>query len=114
MSRQADIWDKGTAIGALVIVTGFYAYVFFSIPVYQELFRDFETSLPISTRIVFGTYLYWNIFVVLGVVGCILILWRSDRRGWYFLVPALLSVFLLLSVTVWAMYAPILEQAGAT
>ena len=114
MSRQADIWDKGIATGALVIVIGFYGYVVYSVPAYEELFRDFEMSLPISTQIVFGTYLYWSIFVVLGVVGCTLILWRSDRRGWFFLVPALLSVFVLLPVTVWAMYAPILDQTGAT
>ena len=115
MSRRADIWDKGIATGALVIVTGFYAFVIYAIPMYQELFRDFETSLPISTRIVFGTYLYWSIFfVALGVGGCTLILLRGDRRGWYFLAPALLSIFVLLPVTIWAMYAPPFVLDGAT
>ncbi len=115
MSRRADVWDKGIAIGALVIVAGFYAYVVYSAPAYQELFRDFDVSLPIITRIVFGSYLYWSIFfVALGAVGCTVIMLRGDRRGWYFLVPALLSMYVVLPVTVWAMYAPIFELGSAT
>ena len=115
MSRQANSWEKGIAIGALVVVTSFYAYVIYSIPAYQELFRDFETGLPIITQFVFATYFYWSTsFVVLGAVGATLILLRRDRRGWFFLVPASISIVVTLPIAVWAMYAPIFEAGSAT
>ena len=69
MKRPANIWDKGIAAVVLLIVGGFYGYVGYSVPVFEALFRESETKLPISTQIVFETYLYWFVFVALGVVG---------------------------------------------
>ena len=115
MSRQADIWDIRLAIGALAVVASFYVYVIYLGQEYRELFRAFDAPLPIITRIVLGTYFYWSVlFVVLGALGCALILLRRDRRGWLFLFPVLISMVVVLPISVWAMYAPIFEMGSAS
>lgn len=115
MCRQPDVWNKGIAICLLAIIFGFYAFVIYLGPEFQALFREFDSDLPISTRIVLGIYFYWSIlFIALGAVGFTMILMRRDSRGWAFLVPALISIVVFLPVAVWAMYAPIIVLGNTT
>ena len=114
MQISANTWNKGIATAAFVIVVGIYGNICFLVPGLEEVFSDFGTELPLSTQIVIETHLYWSLFVALGVVGVVQIFWRNDSRGWYFLIAALISAFILQAVTVWAMYAPVLAYADAT
>ena len=114
MQISANTWNKGIATAALVIVVGIYGYFGYLVPRFEEVFSAFGTELPLSTKIVIETHLYWSLFVALGVVGFVQILRRNDRRGWYFLIAALISAFILQAVTVWAMYAPVFAYADAT
>ena len=109
MKKLADVWRRGIAIGALVIVVGFYALVIYGTPQFELLFDDsYRGDLPIITQLVFRTYTYWIIFGLLGLVGGGLILLRRDRRGWFLLNTAIGSVLVLLPVWIFAMYAPTL------
>ncbi len=111
MKKQSDVWKRGIAIGALVIVVGFYALVLKETPWYENWHYEKNqysniTDLPIVTQLVFRTYTYWIIFGLLGLVGGGLILLRRDRRGWFLLNTAIGSVLVLVPVWIFAMYAP--------
>ena len=70
MKKLTDVWEKAIAIGALVIVVGFYAPVLYGMPSFESLFDDsYRWDLPIITQLVFRTYTYWIIFGLLGLVG---------------------------------------------
>ena len=113
MKKQSDVWKRGIAIGALVIVVGFYALVIYGTPSFESLYSDFyRGDLPIITQLVFRTYTYWIIFGLLGLVGGGLILLRRDRRGWFLLNTAIGSVLVLLPVWIWAFYAPVIPCCG--
>jgi hypothetical protein len=109
VKKLADVWRRGIAIGAVVIVVGFYALVIYGTPSFESLFYDsdyYRGDLPIITQLVFRTYTYWIIFGLLGLVGGGLIMMRRDRRGWFLLNTAIGSVLVLLPVWIFAMYAP--------
>ena len=115
MKKLTDVWEKAIAIGALVIVVGFYAPVLYGMPSFESLFDysdSYRGDLPIITQLVFRTYTYWIIFGLLGLVGGGLILLRRDRRGWFLLNTAIGSVLVLLPVWIWAMYAPVIPCCG--
>ena len=98
MKRPADKRDKRIAAGVLVIVVGFHGFlIYVASELTHFVFTD-ELKLSLSAQIVVETYLYWFVFVALGVGGFALIFWRNDRRGWYFLNTALLSAVVLLLV----------------
>ncbi len=108
MRRQLFSFERVVAAIALLLVIGFYVYAYFLIPAMQELFRDMGLPIPTRTQFVLDTYLYWFVFLAAGLGGFSLIFWFQNRRGWYLLLTAVLSVLILLPITVWAMYGPVM------
>jgi hypothetical protein len=106
VKKLTDVWEKAIAIGALVIVVGFYALVIYGTPSFESFYYSdfYRGDIPIITQLVFRTYTYWIIFGLLGLVGGGLILLRRDRRGWFLLNTAIGSVLVLLPVWIFAMY----------
>ena len=76
-------------VSALVLA----ALVFFVLPQFAEIFKDFETPLPVTTQILLaiasevrGRIWLWCILAAAAVIGTVFFL-RSDvgRRGWDYL-----------------------------
>lgn len=108
MQRRSIPVGRVTAILALLFVVACHAYGFYLISSFQDLFATGEMTVPSQTRLVLDTYKYWLLFPLLAIAGCVMIFWTQDRRGWYLLAIAVLSVLVILPLTVWAMYAPVI------
>ena len=98
------------AMFLLLFVGASHAWGYYLLASFQKLFTTGGIPIPPLTRVILVTHKYWLLFPVLGLAGCVMLFWSKDRRGWYLLTMALLSVLILLPLTVWAMYAPVTQN----
>jgi type II secretory pathway component PulF len=90
----------------------FFAYVYWSIPNYIDLFKGFGAKLPGETRFVLDTYRFWGVFAIAALAGTTMLFTEHRRWGWGLLAPAGVSVVILWPLTVWALYAPIFDMGS--
>ena len=107
MRPQPLILQRTFAALSFLLVASFYAFLYFLIPSFKELFREMGAPIPRHTQLVLDSYPYWFAFLIFAAVGFVLIWWRQQPQGWYLLLGAVLSVAIFLPLTVWAMYGPV-------
>jgi type II secretory pathway component PulF len=98
-----------TAISILVYGIG----VHFLIPEFERLFIEFKTELPFVTKLVFATYRYWLILLVIPIGIYVKYLNKEElttkieNRILFLFVAMLLFSIVLLPLLVTVMYLPI-------
>jgi len=103
-----------TIILAILVVAAY-----FIIPVFTEMFSSFGGELPSTTQFVIATYKYWLIIPIITLAICIDVWRRSEYTGRYrTLVSYTLlgfvvgTIFLVVFVSIFAMYAPIFTMGN--
>ncbi|MGI9301713.1 MAG: hypothetical protein ACR2RB_03260 [Gammaproteobacteria bacterium] len=89
------------------------------VPQFVELFDGFSSELPFVTNVVVYSYPYWLIFPAITLVAGTYIARRNEFNSRQLVASVGLFVggfalaFVLLGVSVWAFYAPIVQLSEA-
>jgi hypothetical protein len=93
-----------------ILVTAAY----FIIPVFADMFSSFGGELPSTTQFVIATYKYWLIIPIITLAICIDVWRRSEytekyRKFVFYTLGGFVvaTIFLVVFVSIFAMYAPI-------
>ena len=100
--------EKIIAIFIVLISTAFTLYSYYLVSGLIDVFSEMDVNIPLQTILVIDTFKYWFIFTIIGLIGIYLLIFKLNRRGWLFLFASGISVCVLLPVTTWSMYAPVL------
>ena len=100
--------EKFIAITIVLITILFNMYSYHLVSGLIDVFSEMEINIPQQTNIVMATFRYWFVFTLLGLIGAFLVIHKHNRKGWWLLIISGISVFILLPITVWSMYAPVL------
>lgn len=86
-------------------------------PQFADLFEEFENSIPFTTKIVLLSYKLWWVFPLVTLLVGVDLLRRETISGQHVAMAGglffggFVLAFLLLSLSVWAMYAPVMEMS---
>ncbi|MES9825554.1 MAG: hypothetical protein ABW127_14095 [Candidatus Thiodiazotropha endolucinida] len=106
MNREISTIEKFVAILFALIVCVFTVYTQFVIAGFDELFSETNVVIPKSTQLVFTTFRWWVLLLVIAVIGVYQVIYVKNRKGWWLLSSALIFITALLPITVWSMYEP--------
>ena len=109
MNNEISTIEKFAAVFVGLLVLAFTAYSQVMITGFVELFSEIEVEIPNSTQLVFSTYRWWILIAVIAVIGIFQIIYLKTRKGWWFVSTAIIFAAILLPITVWSMYAPVLQ-----
>ena len=109
MNNEITLIEKYVTILFGLLVFAFTAYSQFMISGFVELFSEMEVEIPKSTQLVFATYRSWALLAVMAILGIFQAFYFKSRKGMWLVCVALLFSVVLLPITVWSMYAPVME-----
>ena len=109
MNKEITPIEKYVAILFGLLVIAFTAYSQFMISGFVELFSEIEVEIPKSTQLIFATYRWWVLLAVVAIIGVFQAIYLKARNGLWLVSGAMLIAFILLPITVWSMYAPVMQ-----
>jgi type II secretory pathway component PulF len=92
---------------------GFFAYgAFVVIREFEAIFESFETELPIQTSLLIGSYRYWGVLGLISVFILFKVSKCKSSKSMKLLVWLVVLSILLVPLTFWGIYSPVLEGSG--
>ncbi len=117
--RPVKLWMMILSVVLTVASAAIYGVIFVYGAGFRDLFQGFGDELPVLTRYFLGSYQYYGVLILIGLVPCVSLLWNRNRQiaesnRLFMAVFASfgLSMFVL-SVAVTAAYLPIFKPGAA-
>jgi type II secretory pathway component PulF len=110
--RIASLVALGVATMTLLLPA--YALIYIG-PVFGEMFKDFQTALPVSTSLLLSipptAYIVFFALLILGIIVKEVMI-RNKRVTFVVNAAIIVSIFPFLFFFMWIMYLPIHRAAG--
>ena len=101
--------NLAATIIAGIILGSFLVVTFYVVPSFERLLAEAEFNLPPITKFAIDSSLYWNIFGIIAVTGCILVSRLKKKVGWFLIVSAGMALLSTIPFLIHAMYEPIFQ-----
>ena len=110
MHQKISKKEKGIAAVLTCLVTMSCLWTsFYFVPTFIRFFELFGAEIQSDTEYVLNTYMYWNVFGVIAILGFMLIIKSKRFLGWFLIVIATLSMYVVVATAYPALLTPILE-----
>lgn len=108
-------WNPSLSIGLTFVSGILYFMIYIIVPQFKEIFDAFGSELPSFTLFVMDTYRFYSIFILIGVIPCILLFInqsmhrKKQRKLFTVVVFNLVLSFLILCFVLAGLYWPIFQ-----